>query len=151
MFADLKLPVNDPKKALEPLVERVLENTPIFDRGRIPDFVENAFRSGRALLLVDGYDELTAEGQQIISNYLKTLLQAYSKTRIAITGAPEYLDGLIDLDFVPLSIAAWNKIDIQQFIQKMGRIMDAPGCGGDLDAKLPTSRPHSLEHLVKHR
>jgi len=120
--ADLKLPVNDPKKALEPLVERVLENTPIFDRGRIPDFVENAFRSGRALLLVDGYDELTAEGQQIISNYLKTLLQAYSKTRIVITGAPEYLDGLIGLDFVPLSIAAWNKIDIQQFIQKWGEL-----------------------------
>jgi len=120
--ADLKLPVNDPKKALEPILENVLENAPIFDRGRIPDFVENTFQSGRALLLVDGYDELTAEGQQGISNYLTTLLQAYPKTRIVITGAPEYLDGIIGLGFVPLSIAAWNKTYVQQFIQKWGEL-----------------------------
>jgi HEAT repeat protein len=120
--ADLKLPVNDPRKTLEPILENVLENASLFERGRIPDFVENTFRSGHALLLVDGYDELTAEGQQGISSYLKTLLQAYSQTRVVITGAPEYLDGLIGLDFVPLSIAAWNKTKVQQFIQKWGEL-----------------------------
>jgi len=39
-----------------------------------------------------------------------------------ITGAPEYLDGLIGLDFVPLSIAAWNKTQVAQFIQKWGEL-----------------------------
>jgi len=120
--ADLKLPINDPKNVLDPIVEFVSEDVPMFDLGRIPAFVENSFRSGRALFLMDGYDELTAESQQVISNYLKTLLQIYPKTRLVITGAPEYLGGLIELGFVPLSIAAWNKTHIRQFIQKWGEL-----------------------------
>ena len=120
--ADLKLPINDPNNVLDPIIEFTSEDAPVFDFGRVPAFVESSFRSGRALLLVDGYDELTAEGQPIISDYLKSLLQIYPKTRIVTTGAPEYLDGLIELGFVPLSIAAWNKTHVQQFIQKWGEL-----------------------------
>ncbi|HUI90215.1 MAG TPA: HEAT repeat domain-containing protein [Anaerolineales bacterium] len=122
--ADLKLPVNDPKNVLDPIIEFVSEEASMFDLGRMPAFIENSFHSGRALLLVDGYDELTAEGQQLISEYLKTLLAAHPKTRIVITGAPEYLDGLIELGFVPLSMAGWNKTHIRQFIQKWGDSWD---------------------------
>jgi HEAT repeat protein len=120
--ADLKLPVNDPKNVLNPIVELASDNASMFDVGRIPAFIENTFRSGRALFLVDGYDELTAEGQEVISNYLKMLLQTYPKTRMVITGAPEYLDGIIGLGFVPLSVAAWNKTHIRRFIQKWGEL-----------------------------
>ena len=120
--ADLKLPISDPKNVLDPIIEFVSEDAPVFDFGRVPAFVESSFRSGRALLLVDGYDELTAEGQPIISDYLKTLLQIYPKTRTVTTGAPEYLDGLIELGFVPLSVAGWNKTHVQQFLQKWGEL-----------------------------
>ena len=120
--ADLKLPINDPKNVLDPIIEFVSEDAPVFDLGRIPNFIESSFRTGRVLLMVDGYDELTAEGQQVISDYLKTLLQSHSKTRIVITGAPEYLGGLIELGFIPLSVAAWNKKHIRQFIQKWGEL-----------------------------
>ena len=120
--ADLKLPISNSKNVLDPMIEFVSEDAPVFDLGRIPGFVENSFRSGRALVLVDGYDELTAEGQQVISNYLKTLLQIHPKTRVVATGAPEYLDGLIELGFVPLSMAAWNKTYIQKFIQRWGEL-----------------------------
>ncbi len=120
--ADLKLPINDPKNILDPIIEFVSEDAPVFDLGRIPAFIERSFHTGQALLLVDGYDELTSEGQQVISDYLKTLLLIHSKTRVVITGAPEYLGGLIELGFVPLSIAAWNKTHIRQFIQKWGEL-----------------------------
>ncbi|HEY9151314.1 MAG TPA: HEAT repeat domain-containing protein [Anaerolineales bacterium] len=120
--ADLKLPVNDSKNVLDPIIEFISEDAPVFDLGRIPAFIETSFRSGRALLLVDGYDELTADGQQIISEYLTTLLKIHPKTRIVITGAPEYLGGLIELGFAPLSIAAWNKTHIRQFIEKWGEL-----------------------------
>jgi HEAT repeat protein len=120
--ADLKLPINDPKNVLDPLVEFISEDAPVFDLGRIPAFFENSFRSGRALLIIDGYDELTAEGQQVISDYLKTLLKIYPKTRVVTSGAPEYLGGLIELGFAPLSVAAWNKKDVRQFTQKWGEL-----------------------------
>ena len=120
--ADLKLPISDPKNVLDPIIEFVSEDAPVFDFGRVPAFIESSFRSGHALLLVDGYDELTAEGQPIISDYLKTLLQIYPKKALVTTGAPEYLDGLIELGFVPLSVAGWNKTHVQQFLQKWGEL-----------------------------
>jgi HEAT repeat protein len=120
--ADLKLPIADAKKVLDPIIALSSENASFFDAGRIPDFIENTFRLGRALLLVDGYDELTSDNQQTVSGYLRTLLKSYPKTRVVTTGAPEYLDGLIELGFVPLSVAVWNKATIQQFIYKWGQL-----------------------------
>ncbi len=120
--ADLKLPVRDAKKVLDPIVDFASQNTSVFDAGRIPAFVESAFRSGHALFLLDGCDELTTDGQKIVSEYLKILLQAYPKTRIVITGTPEYLGELIGLGFAPLSIAAWNQTRVKQFIHHWGEL-----------------------------
>ena len=120
--ADLKLPVSDPKNLLDPIVDIVSEGASMFDLGRVPAFVETTFRSDRALLLVDGYDELTAEGQQAICTYLKMLLQNYPKVRAVLTGAPEYLDGLIELGFVPLAMTGWNRIQVRQVIQRWGEV-----------------------------
>lgn len=120
--ADLKLPVNDAKNLLDRVIEMTSEHASVFDLGRVPGFVQNSFRSGRALLLLDGFDELTPEGQQGVSDYLKLLLQEYPKIRVVTTGAPEYLDGLISLRFAPLALAAWNKARQAQFIQQWGKL-----------------------------
>lgn len=122
--ADLKLPVNDMKDLLNPFIEIASEHASVLDLGRIPAFVQNAFRSGHALLLLDGYDELTPEGQQLVSDYLKLLLQEYPKIRIVTTGAPEYLDGLIPLRFSSLVLAAWTKPRITQFLKRWGELWE---------------------------
>lgn len=118
--ADLKLPVNEQKDVLNPIIEISDATTPVFDLGRMPAFIQNTFRNGRALLLLDGFDELTAEGQQIISDYLKLLLQAHPETRIVTTGSFETLDGLIDLGFAPLAMTGWNSHRNQTFINQWG-------------------------------
>lgn len=120
--ADLKLPVNDAKDALNQIAEMASEHASVLDLGRVPGFVQHSFRSGRALLLLDGFDELTPEGQQTVCDYLKLLLKEYPKTRIVTTGAPEYMDGLISLRFAPVAIAAWNKQDQTRFIAKWGEL-----------------------------
>ncbi len=116
--ADLKLPVNDPKDALNPIIEVSDATTPVFDLGRMPAFIQATFRNGNALLLLDGFDELTAEGQQTVSEYLKLLLQAHPETRIVTTGCFETLDGLIGLGFAPLAMAGWNSHRSQAFIDQ---------------------------------
>jgi HEAT repeat protein len=120
--ADLKLPVNDAKDLLNPIVDASSEHASVLDLGRIPGFVQNSFRSGRALFLLDGFDELTPDGQQNVSEYLKLLLKEFPKIRVVTTGAPEYLDGLMALRFAPLAMAAWNKQHIHQFIEKWGQL-----------------------------
>lgn len=121
--ANLKLPLPDPKKdVLAPLIEAASENAPLMDLNRLPGFFEGAFKSGEALLLIDGFDEITAEYQQLVTDYFKAIMQAYPKTRIVTTGAPEYLDGLIPLGFAPLALMTWSQRENQKFIEHWGEL-----------------------------
>jgi HEAT repeat protein len=118
--ADLRLPVSDAKNSLNPIIDSASEHAPVLDLTRIPGFVQSTFRTGQALLIVDGFDELAAEGQQVTSDYFKLLLEAHPQTRIVTTGAPEYLDGLIGLGFAPLALIPWDSQRIDQFMERWG-------------------------------
>ncbi|MFN8382335.1 MAG: HEAT repeat domain-containing protein [Anaerolineales bacterium] len=120
--ADLQLPIADPKDALMPLINAASEHAPLFDVGKLPDFFKNTFKSGKALLLVDGFDEIPPESQQIISEYFKIINQNYPQTRIVTTGAPEYLDGLISIGFAPLTLCTWSKPQTEKFIEQWGQL-----------------------------
>ena len=118
--ADLKLPVSAANDVLDRIAEMTSQHTSVLDSGRVPGFVQHALRSGRALLLLDGFDELTPELQGQVSNALKLLLAQYPKTRVVTTGAPENLDGLLALRFAPLSLAAWSKPRLGAFMERWG-------------------------------
>lgn len=115
--ADLKLPA-DAKDPLAPLVNAASEHASLLDQPRLPALFQNIFKNGDALLLIDGYDEITPESQQIVTDYLKVIIQNYPKTRIVTTGAPEYLDGLIGLGFSPLAMMTWSARDYDKFINQ---------------------------------
>ncbi|HNB40403.1 MAG TPA: HEAT repeat domain-containing protein [Anaerolineales bacterium] len=120
--ADLNLPIQDPKNILNVISDAAAENAPMFDVGKIPTFVQSVFRSGEVLLLVDGYDEITPDEQTLVAEFFKLLLKAHPKTRIVTTGAPEYLDGLIPLGFVPLSLCTWTEKGNQEFVDQWGEL-----------------------------
>ncbi|MBL8101741.1 MAG: HEAT repeat domain-containing protein [Anaerolineales bacterium] len=120
--ADLRLPIADPKDALNPLIDAASEHAPLFDVGKLPDFFKNTFKNGHALLLVDGFDEIPPESQQVISEYFKIILQNYPQTRIVTTGAPEYLDGLIPIGFAPLTLCTWSKLQSEKFMEQWGEL-----------------------------
>jgi HEAT repeat protein len=120
--ANIKLPISDPKSALNPLIEAASEHAPLLDIGRLPGFFQNAFKNGDALLLIDGFDEIPPENQQIVTDYFKIILQNYPKTRIVTTGAPEYLDGLIALGFTPLPLMTWSARESERFLYQWGKL-----------------------------
>lgn len=118
--ADLHLPLKDPKKPtdfLNPIVEKLLEASGALTAGKLPGFVEYAFQSGRALLLLDGVDELTPNGIQEVTAYLRVILRQFPKTRIITTGTPEYVGGLLSLGFVPLAVMPWSRAQQRAFLQ----------------------------------
>ena len=120
--ANLKLPLTDSKDALTPIIEAASENAPIMDVGRLPAFFQNTFKNGDALLLIDGFDEIAPESQQIVTDYFKIILKNYPKTRIVTTGAPEYLDGLIGLGFAPLALMTWSTRENEKFMERWGEL-----------------------------
>lgn len=118
--ADLNLPAPDPKNILSVIVDAASENAPIFDVNKIPSFVQSVFKSGQALLLVDGYDEITPDEQVLVAEFFKQLLKTHPKIRIVTTGTPEYLDGLIPLGFIPLTLSTWTEQNNQKFVEQWG-------------------------------
>jgi HEAT repeat protein len=120
--ANLRLPISDEKDALRPITEAFSENASMLDLGRLPNFIQSAFKSGDTLLLVDGFDELTPAEQQVVSDYFKILIKVFPKNKIITTGAPEYLDGLIALGFAPLALMAWPARQNEHFIERWGEL-----------------------------
>ncbi len=118
--ADLRLPEGEIKDILNPIVEVASTHAPVLDLTRLPNFIEYAYKNGQALLLLDGFDELSPSEQGKVVTYLKALLKDYPKTRVVTTACPEQLDGLLGLGFEPLALMPWKTGQQNEFIRKWG-------------------------------
>jgi HEAT repeat protein len=118
-IADLDLPIkrDDP---LRPVIDLIVDRIPVLYIPRIPDFVRKAFSDGRALLLLDGTDELTPDGLVDAVEFIKAIKKGFSRTRVITTASSEYLDGLVTLNFIPFALAAWNSNQRLKFLERWG-------------------------------
>ena len=119
---DLNLPGGEIKDVLNPIQDAVAQHASMLDLARLPNFIKHAFNSGRALLLLDGFDELYPDEQVKITEYLKALRKAYPKVQIVTTAYPEQLDGLTGLGFAPMSLMPWKATQRGAFIEKWGNL-----------------------------
>jgi HEAT repeat protein len=120
--ADLQLPFDSSKDPVSNIINAAGENAPIFDLRRLPGFIQQTFRNGQALVLIDGFDELDPVGQNHVVEWFKALLQAYPKVRIVTTGCVDQLNGLISLGFNPLALIGWDAPRSLHFIQQWGEL-----------------------------
>ena len=116
--ADLQLPMSQRNELLRGLIDLTAEGVSVFEIGGVEKFVNSCFRGGRALLLVDGYDELTDEGQRAVTDFLRQVLLEFPRIRVVVTGAPEYLDGILGIGLVPLTLATWNLRRQERFLAR---------------------------------
>ena len=119
--ADLDFPINK-DNPLNSLIDLVAEKASVFDLTRIPDFVRHAFSDGRALLLLDGTDELTPDGLKNAVEFIRAIKRAFPKTRMVTTASSEYLDGLVSLNFIPFALTAWNSDQRTKFLERWGEL-----------------------------
>lgn len=120
--ADLQFPFDSSRDPASPIINAASEHAPIFDLRRLPGFIQQTLKSGQALLLIDGFDELDPDGQGYVVDWFKALLQAYPRLRIITSGCPTQLRGLISLGFSPLALIAWDSPGVSRFIQQWGEL-----------------------------
>ena len=120
--ADLQLPFDSSRDPAGLIINAASENAPIFDLRRLPGFIEQTFKNGQALLLIDGFDELDPVAQKNVVEWFRAVLQAYPKIRIVTTGCTDQLTGLISLGFNPLALIAWDASRNLRFIQQWGEL-----------------------------
>lgn len=120
--ADLGLPNEPSKDPISIITNAASEHAPMFDLGRLPGFIQQTFKNGQALVLIDGFDELDPQGQQGVVEWFKALMNAYPKVKIATTGCVNQLTGLIGIGFNPLALMAWDSRKNARFIQQWGEL-----------------------------
>ncbi len=89
---------------------------------RLAKFLEDVFSTGRAIVLVDGLDEIIPGQYEAITDLLTQLLERYPGTRLVVAASLEYFDGLIDLDLVPLGVAGWSYEQRGEFLSRWRRV-----------------------------
>jgi HEAT repeat protein len=85
---------------------------------QLPGLLRNALETGRILLLVDGFDEISPEAQERVKAFLEVLLQTYRKARIVVATSTSFMAGLNHLGLYPVAMAAWNEYDRTDFIKR---------------------------------
>jgi HEAT repeat protein len=118
--ADMELPYTEKSDVLAPLMPAITKNASLIWASRLPKFVHLMFNSGRALLLLDGLDELPQDQIQEIVEYLAYLLKAFPRIRVITAVSPEYIGKLGQIGFAALALRTWSGIDQQNFLEKWG-------------------------------
>jgi len=121
-IADLQIPFDSSKDPLNIIINAASERAPMFDLGRLPGFIQQSFKNGTALVLIDGFDEIEPQSQNEVVQWFKALLDAYPRARIVTTGNTNQLNGLVGLGFHPLALMGWDARGISRFIQQWGEL-----------------------------
>jgi hypothetical protein len=120
--ADLDLPLKNPETLLNPIIDTIAKRAPVKDLPRLPDFIQRIFREGRVLFLLDGLDELPPDDLKVAVAYLDQLMQTFPATRFVTTACPDCLDGLMELNFAPFTLAAWSSKQRSEFLDKWSEL-----------------------------
>lgn len=106
-------------------------------------FINGRLRTASALLLLDGFDELTPAQRLTCTSWLAALLKLYPETMtIIVTGSSGY-GPLQNLGFAPLSLAAWTPAQIDDYAAKWVTVMK----GGKQDRQLLSTGLRALAGL----
>jgi HEAT repeat protein len=120
--AELQLQQDGTKDPLNIIINAASERAPVFDLGRLPQFIQQTFKNGLALLLIDGFDELDQQSQRLVIEWFKALLQAYPGIRIVTTGCANQLNGLVGLGFHPLALMPWDSMKTASFVERWAQL-----------------------------
>lgn len=85
------------------------------------DWVENLLKSGKALLLIDGVDEVPPQYRGKIRDEITAIVNHYHEDNLLVlTTRPEAVppDWLKSLDFVEARVASMPKVDVAQFVRQ---------------------------------
>ncbi len=122
--ADLTIPSKGSASTLDPIIDFVTEGASLFNAPRLPNFIRHSFGSGRALLLLDGLDEIPPPEIEKVVGYIAKIREDYPEIRIIIAGALEYLDRLIQHNFAILALKTWGASQQQEFLTKWGSLWE---------------------------
>lgn len=88
---------------------------------RLDSVIGQALQTGRALVLVDGLDEVSPSIHQEVVSFLNELTKSYPKARLVVSSTPDNFSGLTEMGLIPVAMASWNEHIYFKFVRKWSR------------------------------
>ncbi|MFJ6433897.1 NACHT domain-containing protein [Streptomyces sp. NPDC091416] len=103
-------------------------------------WADRVLASGRALILVDGLDEVPAKLRERTSTWLRELLSAYGRSRVIVTTRPNAVPNswLQQLGFRELTVRPMTRTDVGVFVTRWHSAAKASASNEELRAHLDT-------------
>jgi HEAT repeat protein len=120
--ADLHLPYDSSRDPASVIINIASEYAPVLDLRRLPGFIQQTFKNGQALVLIDGFDELDPQSQTDVVTWFKALINTYPNVQIVTTAAVNQINGLLSLGFSPLALTGWDTKTSSRFIHQWSEL-----------------------------
>ena len=157
---DLAFPGTPAEHPLQTLIPALFQGPLPVPPAQFLPWLESVLQEGRALLLLDGMDELPARDFARAAAYLKNLLEAFPGLQAVVTALPDTYPGLVPLGFIPVSIVHWEEDQRRRLIARWSRLwrehFSAPDTAAPVDPAIleawllqETSRLSPLELTLK--
>jgi HEAT repeat protein len=104
------------------LIKALSWNTPATSRPQLPGFIHKTIAGKKAILILDGLDEIPFDSYQQAVGFLSRLVKAQPKLRIVTTAALDRANGLFELGIEPMPLAGWTRGEITSFAKRWGSL-----------------------------
>lgn len=118
---DLDPELDEDEDSLDVLLGAIRTHASTLTARGLPQFVQTVIDQGRALVLLDGLDELPQRQVNEYVAYLDALLADHPTIRVVVAASPEYYDGLPELGFIPLALRGWDRQQQMDFLEQWGQ------------------------------
>ncbi len=107
------------------LIKGLSWHAPTSSRAGLAGYINKMLGSQKAILLLDGLDEIPYDAYLAAIGYLGRLTKARNKLRIVTTASLDRAQGLFNLGIEPMPIAGWSRTETASFAKKWGSLWNA--------------------------
>jgi hypothetical protein len=118
-----------------------------------PGWVHERLRSGAALILVDGVDELPEGGRAAAREWLEGLVSTFPKSRYVVTSRPAAAgaDWLDELEFASVEVQPMSVADARNLIHFWHSAVQSVSSDNDERERIAESERHLAKAITEHR
>lgn len=124
-FHILEIEENGDQSPFDHLVKSIAASIPSIAEPSFRRFLVDSASSGNIILLIDGLDELFPDDLKKKVAFLERLMRDFPKLRYVVTADPENLDRLVNLGFIPMTLAIWNFHQRADFLKNWESLWNA--------------------------
>jgi HEAT repeat protein len=106
------------------IVRSFSRQSSVLMKSQITAYLTGQARMGSAIIMLDGLDQLQPDSLQKITRLISAVLKKYPGMRFVVSAGPDFLDGLVNIGFHPLTLSAWNFQERESFTRKWGKVWD---------------------------